>query len=481
MEALGKVGEVLEVRLVRERSGRSRGFAFVRFATVEQARRAIKELRTVKVNGKLCGVMKSNDNVTLHLGNICKSWTKEMLEEKLKSLRLEKIEEVHLMNDPHMKGMNRGYAFLDFRTHMDAVAGCIKLQRQDAFFGTDARAVVSFSMSACEPDEEVMAQVKSVFLDRLPGTWDEDKVHEECKKFGEIRSIQLACNMPTAKRNDFCFVCFETREAALECIEKVNKDGLGNGSQKILVKASLKKPLPKWSSQMMNSRRGYTGDHSGGRQLREYETESYPVRSHRNHESYVEGRGSRYIGGRQYSVRGDNFRPSVDFPRDRFTDRSRRESVREVSGELIYLMEQMPGDRIPASTIARSRSKDVYLERSPSSRRTLGGYYYQSQGIYPEDMYYPLSDHYETSRPDLHEYSVSSRSKRPYSSVDYPFVTSSSLPRRVRSSRSMLEVENDYPLDSMSRYDEYSRVPPDDHYDYEIVEYPTSKVAPIVS
>ncbi|KAK1304481.1 Polyadenylate-binding protein 5 [Acorus calamus] len=274
VEALGRVGKVDEVRLVRERSGRSRGFAFVKFATVEQARRAIKELRTVKVNGKLCGVMKSNDNVTLHLGNICKSWTKEMLEEKLKSLGLEKIEEVHLMNDPNMKGMNRGYAFLDFRSHMDAVAGCIKLQRQDAFFGTDARAVVSFSMSACEPDEEVMAQVKSVFLDRLPGTWDEDKVHEECKKFGEIRSIQLACNMPTAKRNDFCFVYFETREAALECIEKVNKDGLGNGSQKILVKASLKKPLPKWSSQMMNSRRGYTGDHSGGRRLREYETES---------------------------------------------------------------------------------------------------------------------------------------------------------------------------------------------------------------
>lgn len=81
------------------------------------------------------------------------------LVEILKTFRLENLEEVHLIEDPHNEGKNRGYAFLDFSTHMDAVAACIKLQKRNVYFGTDVRDEVSFSKTI-EPDEEVMAQVK---------------------------------------------------------------------------------------------------------------------------------------------------------------------------------------------------------------------------------------------------------------------------------------------------------------------------------
>lgn len=80
---------------------------------------------------------------------------------------------------------------------------------------------------------EYLMQVKSVFLDGLPPHWDEDKVREMFGKFGEIDSIQLARNMFTAKRKDFGFIGFTTRQSALDCIKVVNRDGVGEGSKKV--------------------------------------------------------------------------------------------------------------------------------------------------------------------------------------------------------------------------------------------------------
>jgi hypothetical protein len=87
--------------------------------------------------------------------------------------------------------------------------------------------------SFCMFDFFYLMQVKSVFLDGLPPHWDEDKVREMFGKFGEIDSIQLARNMFTAKRKDFGFIGFTTRQSALDCIKGVNKDGVGEGSKKV--------------------------------------------------------------------------------------------------------------------------------------------------------------------------------------------------------------------------------------------------------
>ena len=78
-------------------------------------------------------------------------------------------------------------------------------------------------------------QVKSVFLDGLPASWDETDVYEHFKKYGEIENVQLARNMPTAKRKDFGFIGFRTREAAMACIDDVNEKGIGEGTHKVLL------------------------------------------------------------------------------------------------------------------------------------------------------------------------------------------------------------------------------------------------------
>ncbi|KAJ8544771.1 hypothetical protein K7X08_017354 [Anisodus acutangulus] len=241
------VGEVIDVRMHRELStNKNKGYAFVKFATKEQVSRALAEMRNPVIRGKRCGISPSEDNDTLFLGNICNTWTKEAVRQKLKDYGVEGIANVNLVSDPKREGLSRGFAFLEFSCHTDAMTAYKILQRPDVVFGHSERiAKVAFAEPLRDPDPEVMAQVKSVFIDGLPPYWDEDRAREKFKCFGEIARITLARNMPTAKRKDFGFVDFSTHEAAVACVEGVNNTELGDGNLKAKVRARLSNPQPK--------------------------------------------------------------------------------------------------------------------------------------------------------------------------------------------------------------------------------------------
>ncbi|KAG7946079.1 hypothetical protein I3843_14G020100 [Carya illinoinensis] len=238
------IGEVTEVRLMMNpQTKKNKGFAFLRFATVEQAKRAVTELKHPMINGKQCGVSPSQDSDTLFVGNICKTWTKEALKEKLKHYGVENVEDLTLVEDSNNEGMNRGFAFLEFSSHSDAMDAFKHLQKRDVVFGVDRPAKVSFADSFIDPGDEIMAQVKTVFVDGLPASWDEERVREVLRKHGEIEKIELARNMPSAKRRDFGFVTFSTHEAAVTCAKSINNQELGEGDSKAKVRARLSRPL----------------------------------------------------------------------------------------------------------------------------------------------------------------------------------------------------------------------------------------------
>lgn len=109
-----------------------------------------------------------------------------------------------------------------------------RLQKPDVIFGHAERtAKVAFAEPIHEPDPEIMAQVKSVFINGLPPHWDEDHVRELFKSYGEVVRIVLARNMSSAKRKDYGFVDFSTHEAAVACVDGVNKSELGDGASKV--------------------------------------------------------------------------------------------------------------------------------------------------------------------------------------------------------------------------------------------------------
>lgn len=243
-KVFGAVGEVTEVRLMMNpQTKKNKGFAFLRFATVEQAKRVVTELKHPMINGKQCGVTPSQDSDTLFLGNICKTWTKEALKEKLKHYGVDNVEDLTLVEDSNNEGMNRGFAFLEFSSRSEAMDAFKRLQKRDVVFGVDRPAKVSFADSFIDPGDEIMAQVKTVFVDGLPASWDEDRVRELLKKYGEIEKIELARNMPSAKRRDFGFVTFDTHDAAVTCAKSINNAELGEGEHKAKVRARLSRPL----------------------------------------------------------------------------------------------------------------------------------------------------------------------------------------------------------------------------------------------
>ncbi|RRT73518.1 hypothetical protein B296_00030891 [Ensete ventricosum] len=126
-----KVGEVVEVRLHKDFvTNKNKGFAFVKFANKEQAARALIELKN------------------------------PMIKQKLKDYDVEGVEHITLVLDTQNEGLSRGFAFLEFSCHQDAMLAYKRLQKPDVIFGHPERtAKVAFAEPLREPDPEVMAQV----------------------------------------------------------------------------------------------------------------------------------------------------------------------------------------------------------------------------------------------------------------------------------------------------------------------------------
>ncbi|XP_061373720.1 uncharacterized protein LOC133316040 [Gastrolobium bilobum] len=261
-----RIGEVVEVRLHKDSStNKNKGYAFVKFANKEHAKKALSEMKNPVIHGKRCGTAPSEDNDTLFLGNICNTWTKEAIKQKLKDYGIEGVEKITLVPDVQHEGLSRGFAFLEFSCHADAMLAYKRLQKPDVVFGHAERtAKVAFAEPIHEPDPEIMAQVKSVFINGLPPHWEEDIVRELFKSYGEIIRIVLARNMSTAKRKDYGFVDFSTHEAAVACVDGVNKSELGDGASKIKVRARLSNPLPKTQAVKGGMCGGFRIGHSRG-------------------------------------------------------------------------------------------------------------------------------------------------------------------------------------------------------------------------
>ncbi|GAB2270798.1 hypothetical protein Dimus_005665 [Dionaea muscipula] len=436
------VGEIVEVRLMmNNQTKKNKGFAFLRFATIEQAKRAVTELKNPVVNGKQCGVSPSQDSDTLFLGNICKTWTKEALEKKLKHYGIENIEDFTLVEDGNNPGTNRGFAFLEFSSRSDAMDAFKRLQRRDVVFGVDRPAKVSFADSFIDPGDEIMSQVKTVFVDGLPASWDEDRVRDVLKKYGRIEKIELARNMPSAKRKDFGFVTFDAHDAAVTCAKSINNAELGEGNAKVKVRARLSRPLQRPKGRRVHVPRvDYRGMRAAGRSVRAPWNRSLPCA--------VPSRSTRAVGNRIHPAADHGLRrpvgirdrrPAISMPGGaralppppRSLDR-RAPVIAYPKGSLkrdYTRREELP----PRSRVATDYGPRGVVERRPSYRddysaRAPGYSELHRSNVprpparrpYPDDSYGPR---YERPPQTYHkgrarDYESISGSKRPYSAMD---------------------------------------------------------------
>ncbi|GKA30845.1 heterogeneous nuclear ribonucleoprotein Q-like protein [Tanacetum coccineum] len=263
-KVFSEIGDIIEVRLLMNpMTNKNKGFAFIRFATVEQARRALTDFKRPTIKGKQCGVALSQDSDTLFVGIICKTWSKDMLKEKLMRYGIHKFVELPLVEDAKSVGMNQGFAFLDFPTRPDTLEACRRLQKRDVIFGTDRTTRIAFADTLIEHDDEVMAQVRTVFVDGLT-PWTQDIINDNLRQFGKIEKVELARNMPAAKRDDFGFITFSTHESAVSCVHGINDSELVFRNKEVKVRARLSRPRRRGKSAEY-ARGGYTfgGDSHG--------------------------------------------------------------------------------------------------------------------------------------------------------------------------------------------------------------------------
>ncbi|XP_057477022.1 uncharacterized protein LOC130764734 isoform X1 [Actinidia eriantha] len=167
---------------------------------------------------------------------------------------IENIEDIHLWDDPQKEGKIKGFALLEFSTQLDALAAFHQLRKPDAVFGRDRSAKVAFAPIPMHPNEEVLSQVKTVYVKGLTDAWNQEKVKEICKPYGEVVKVTLSQSLGT-KRKDYGFITFTSRESALACVGGINNAHIGEGEVK--VNASIAKPRFKGRLQKQGTRGGF--------------------------------------------------------------------------------------------------------------------------------------------------------------------------------------------------------------------------------
>lgn len=127
MPVLEKAGRLLELRLMLDFSGTTRGYAFALYEDAKTARRARSMLDGYSIRpGHKIGVVKSIDNCRLFFGGVPKDKTKAEFAEELGKI-LDGISDIYLYPNAQDRTQNRGFIFVEFKDHRSAAMARRKL------------------------------------------------------------------------------------------------------------------------------------------------------------------------------------------------------------------------------------------------------------------------------------------------------------------------------------------------------------------
>jgi len=211
-----KIGKIYELRLMMDFSGSNRGYAFVMFTSVSDARRAVKELNNFEIRkGRLIGVCHSVDNCRLFVGGIPKNKYKTEIMEEMRKVT-EGVVDVIVYPSATDKTKNRGFAFVEYENHRAAAMARRKLNLgRIQLWGHQI--AVDWAEPEQDVDEEIMVTVKVLYVRNLMLSTSEEGIE---KYFNDLipNSVERV-----KKIRDYAFVHFNNRENAVHAM------GLSNG------------------------------------------------------------------------------------------------------------------------------------------------------------------------------------------------------------------------------------------------------------
>ncbi|KAL0967300.1 hypothetical protein UPYG_G00250470 [Umbra pygmaea] len=209
-----KAGPIWDLRLMMDPlSGMNRGYAFITFCTKEAATDAVHLCNNHEIRpGKHIGVCVSVANNKLFIGSIPKNKTKEQIVEEFAKVT-EGLHDVTLYHQPDDKKKNRGFCFLEYDDHKAAaqarrrlVSGKVKV------WGNVVN--VEWADPIEDPDPDVMAKVKVLFVRNLANSVTEEILEKAFGQYGKLERVK--------KLKDYAFVHFEERDSAVKALAEMN-------------------------------------------------------------------------------------------------------------------------------------------------------------------------------------------------------------------------------------------------------------------
>ncbi|XP_034017339.1 heterogeneous nuclear ribonucleoprotein R-like isoform X1 [Thalassophryne amazonica] len=220
-------GPIWDLRLMMDPlTGQNRGYAFITFCSKEDAQKAVKLCDNHEIRaGKYLGVCISVANNRLFVGSIPKNKTRESILEDFGKVT-EGLQEVILYHQPDDKKKNRGFCFLEYEDHKSAAQARRRLMSGKVkVWGNPV--TVEWADPVAEPDPEVMAKVKVLFVRKLATAVTEELLEKTFSQFGKLERVK--------KLKDYAFVHFEDRDAAVKAMEEMNGKELGGEEIEIVL------------------------------------------------------------------------------------------------------------------------------------------------------------------------------------------------------------------------------------------------------
>lgn len=219
-------GPIWDLRLMMDPlTGLNRGYAFVTYCTKEAAQEAVKLCNNYEIRaGKNIGVCISVANNRLFVGSIPKSKVKEQILEEFSKVT-EGLTDVILYHQPEDKKKNRGFCFLEYEDHKTAAQARRRLMSGKVKAWGNV-VTVEWADPIEDPDPEVMAKVKVLFVRNLASSVTEETLEKAFSQYGKLERVK--------KLKDYAFIHFDEREDAVKALEEMNGTDLGGENVEIV-------------------------------------------------------------------------------------------------------------------------------------------------------------------------------------------------------------------------------------------------------
>ncbi|VAI13772.1 unnamed protein product [Triticum turgidum subsp. durum] len=196
-EIFSTCGEIVDLHIMKDQNGVSKGFGFVRFAERECAYIAKRQKNGIELQGKRLAVDLSLDQDTLFFGNLCKEWSAEEFEELIHKtfkdvISVDLATASNLDSSTSKRRLNRGFAFVRFSSH-GAAARVLRIgSRTDFMLGGILHPAINWAERESNVDADEMAKIKTAFVGNLPANANEEYLKKLFGHFGEVIRVAVS-------------------------------------------------------------------------------------------------------------------------------------------------------------------------------------------------------------------------------------------------------------------------------------------------